>query len=64
METTKPLLLRPAKAAQLLDMSRSKLYDALTRGEIPSLRIAGQLRVPMAAVEKLIAEQVQRGVDG
>ena len=64
METTKPLLLRPAKAAQLLDMSRSKLYDALTRGEIPSLRIAGQLSVPMAAVEKLIAEQVQRGVDG
>ncbi len=65
MDEAKPqiLLLRPAKAALMLDMSKSKLYDALHRGEIPSLRIAGQIRVPVAAVEKLISERLERGID-
>jgi excisionase family DNA binding protein len=64
METEKKqILVRPAKAAQLLDMSKSKVYDAIHRREIPSILIAGQIRVPLAAIEQLIAERLECGAD-
>jgi excisionase family DNA binding protein len=59
MEKLETLLVRPAKAAQLLDMSKSKLYGALHRGEIPSVTIAGQLRIPLPEIKKLISERLQ-----
>jgi hypothetical protein len=40
-------------------MSRSKIYDAIERRQIPALRIAGQLRIPMAEIQKIIAQQLQ-----
>jgi len=60
-KSQRPLLLKPIKAAALLDMSKSKLYDAMARGEVPSVRVAGVLRVPLAAIESLINEQLEKG---
>lgn len=42
-----PILLRPAKAAQLADISRSVAYDLIARGEWPSVRVGRSLRVPV-----------------
>jgi excisionase family DNA binding protein len=42
-----PILLRPAKAAQLADISRSVAYDLIARGEWPAVRVGRSLRVPV-----------------
>jgi len=43
-------------------MGKSSIYDAIHKGEIPAIRINGNLRVPMSAIERLIAERLERGV--
>jgi len=43
------------KAGKLyFDLSRNASYDAAKRGEIPTLRIGRTLRVPVAAMERLL----------
>ena len=42
-----PILLRPAKAAQLADISRSVAYDLIARGVWPAVRVGRSLRVPV-----------------
>ena len=41
-----PLLLDPGEVAKLLSLSRRKVFDMVSRGEIPSLRIGRSLRIP------------------
>jgi excisionase family DNA binding protein len=50
------LLLRPAEAAEILGVSRSKLYELIAQGKIPSVRLdEGRLiRVPVAALKALL----------
>jgi len=63
METKmKPLFVRPVEAARLIGASRSKIYDMLNRGEIPSVRIAGMMRIPISALEKL-AREAEQGLE-
>jgi excisionase family DNA binding protein len=45
------------EAAQLLGISRSFAYEAVQRGEIPSMRIGRRILVPKAALQRLL-EQV------
>lgn len=40
------LLLTPVEAADLLGISRSKLYELLRSGDLPSVRIGASRRVP------------------
>jgi excisionase family DNA binding protein len=49
----KPALLRPAKFARLIDMSRSKVYELIQSGEIRAVTIGGVLRVPLEELERL-----------
>ena len=46
------LAVKPARAAILLDCSRTKLYDAINRGEIRAVRVAGMLRIPMSEIRR------------
>jgi excisionase family DNA binding protein len=39
-------LLRPAEAANLMGCGRSKIYELIASGQIPSLRIGSSVRVP------------------
>ena len=50
------LLLRPAEAAEILGVSRSKLYELVAEGKLPSVRLdEGRLiRVPLAALKALV----------
>jgi hypothetical protein len=48
------LAMRITKAARLLDISKSKLYDAAKRGELRTLVIAGQQRVSLDELMRLV----------
>lgn len=43
------------EAATLLGISRAFAYEAVARGEIPSIRIGRRVLVPRAALERLVA---------
>jgi excisionase family DNA binding protein len=55
------LLLRPSEAADALGVSRSKAYELIAAGVIPSIRIGGSVRVPVDALQKWITENATRG---
>jgi excisionase family DNA binding protein len=49
------VFVKPVRAAKLLDMSKSKIYEMIQRNEIPSVRLGGCLRIPMSALDDLVA---------
>jgi len=44
------------EAAEVLGIGRNSAYEAAGRGEIPVIRIGRLLRVPRAALERMLAE--------
>ena len=44
------LLLRPVEAAEAIGIGRSKVYELLASGDLPSIRVGGSVRVPVAAL--------------
>jgi hypothetical protein len=58
MEDERGAFLRPIKAFQALDIGKSRGYEGLKKGEIPSVVIAGQLRIP----RRWIQEQVEKAL--
>jgi excisionase family DNA binding protein len=59
MDREKPMLLRVSEAAALLSLGRSKTYELIETGKLPSVRLDGALRVPRAAIERLAADAVR-----
>jgi excisionase family DNA binding protein len=57
-QTLERLMLRPTEAADAIGVSRSKAYDLIARGEIPSVRLGGSVRVPVDALRSWIARQL------
>jgi excisionase family DNA binding protein len=55
---TEKLMLRPAEAADSMGISRSKCYELIARGELPSVRVGGCVRVPVDALRTWITNQV------
>jgi len=56
---TEKLMLRPIEAAESLGVSRSKAYELIAAGEIPSVKIGGCIRVPIDALRAWIARQLE-----
>ena len=52
--TMDKLLLTPAEAAQVLSISRSKLYELIGRGRLTTVRIDASRRVPRQALDEFI----------
>ena len=65
MEETKPerLFLKPSEAAQMIGVSRAKIYELINSGAIPSKKIgnSGMIRVPLAGLKRLVDEALQTG---
>jgi len=61
--TTERLLLRPAEAANLLSVGRTKIYQLLADEELPSVRLGGSIRVPLGALERWVEDQVRTDAD-
>ncbi len=53
MENLK-IALRPTEAAAALGVSRSKLYQLMAEGVVPSVYIGGVRVVPVEALRKLV----------
>jgi len=41
------LLLRPVEVAEIVGVGRSKVYELISAGELPSIRLGGSVRVPV-----------------
>ena len=42
------------EVCKILGLQKSSAYLAISRGQIPAIRIGGQIRVPRAAVERML----------
>ena len=50
------MLLKPAEVSELLGLGRSRIYELLACGELPSLRIGRSLRVPVNQLKQWIED--------
>lgn len=53
------LLLRPAEVAEALGVGRSKAYELIASGMIPSITVDKSRRVPADALRKWVADQLE-----
>ena len=52
------LLLRPSEAAETLGIGRSKTYELIAAGILPSVRIGSSVRVPVHALRLWMERQI------
>ncbi len=53
------LLLRPLEAADVLAVSKSKIYELLSSGVIPSVRIGKSIRIPAEELQKWVRSRTR-----
>ena len=58
------LLLRPTEAAEAIGICRSKVYELLASGELPSIRIGGSVRVPLDQLREWIERKIAECAEG
>jgi excisionase family DNA binding protein len=56
-----PLLYRVEDAAELLDLSRTKVYELCASGQLTSVKIGKSRRIPAQALEAFIADLTEPG---
>jgi excisionase family DNA binding protein len=54
------LLLKPGEAAESLGIGRSKVYELIASGTVPSLKIGGSVRVPAQALRRWVEGQLKQ----
>ena len=57
-----PRLLKPARAAEYLDCSRSSVYDLIARGAIRAVRVGGLLRILFSEIERVANNETEQDV--
>jgi excisionase family DNA binding protein len=50
------LLFRPAEVARRLGIGRTKVYELMRSGELPSVKVGGARRVSATALADFVAE--------
>jgi excisionase family DNA binding protein len=55
------LLLRPDEVVRMTGWSRAKVYAMAASGELPALRSGRSVRIPLAALERWIAQNTTGG---
>lgn len=58
---SEPLLLHVSEAAEMLGLSRSKIYEMAAAGVIPSVRMGRALRIPREDLLAWIARNTRGG---
>jgi excisionase family DNA binding protein len=58
------LLYRVSEAGEALGTSRSKTYQLIASGELPSIRIGSSVRVPVSALVAWVERKAKEGADG
>lgn len=54
----RPLAVAPAEAARLSGLGRTRLYEAITSGELPSLKIGARRLIKLADLEAWLDRHV------
>ncbi len=62
-QTTQQLLVKVPQAAAMLGISRTKLYELITRKEIPVLRLDRSVRISVETLQNWVRSQVSEGVE-
>ena len=57
------LLVKVPQAAAMLGISRTKLYELITRKEIPVCRIDRSVRISVETLQNWVRSQVSEGVE-
>jgi prophage regulatory protein len=58
------LLLRPIEVAEIIGLGRSKTYELISKGVVPSIRIGKCVRVPIEGLREWVKGQtVSQAVD-
>jgi len=57
-----PLLVRVEEAARILSLGRSKIYELMGSGELPSVTCGKARRIPLAALVQWVADHTVLGV--
>lgn len=52
------LLLRVSETAKIIGLGKSKTYDLIAKGELPSVRIGKCVRVPVASLKEWVDAQI------
>jgi len=58
---TEPWLLRAVEVAQLLGVSRSKVFEMMAAEELPVVRIGRCVRVPRAGLADWLSQRISGG---
>lgn len=60
-----PIMVSVPEAAQLLNIKRSRAYELVNSGVIPSVRLGPRcIRVPVRALEERMNEMAEAGAEG
>ena len=54
-----PIALKPEEAARLLGVGRSLMYRMIAAGELPTIRVGADHRVPVDALKKWVADRTE-----
>jgi len=49
-----PLLVKPTEAAEMLRISRARVYELIASGKVPSVRVGRFTRIPLAALREWV----------
>ncbi|TMR00148.1 helix-turn-helix domain-containing protein [Actinomadura soli] len=55
------MLLKPERAAVLLSIGRTKVYELMRSGALPSVRFGGSRRIPATALRQFVAQLEEDG---
>jgi excisionase family DNA binding protein len=56
------LLLRIPEVAETLGIGRTKIYEMIATGELPTIRVGRAVRISVTALQKWIEEREQQGL--
>jgi excisionase family DNA binding protein len=59
MEPIERILLKPQETAEAIGCSRSRVYQLIASGELPSIRVGGVARVPVAALKAWVEARLR-----
>ena len=59
--TPERLLLRPTEAADVLGVGRSKIYELIAEGLIPTVQVGSRLRIPLEELRNWIRQETGKG---
>jgi excisionase family DNA binding protein len=54
------MLLKPSEVTQILGLGRSKVYELIASGQMPSIRVGRVIRVPRTSLESWIVAQEKK----